>query len=62
MACARADDGERFARDLLDRVGVSVLPGGGFGELTKHYVRLSLTHDLAILEQAFDRIAQFTDH
>lgn len=56
---AVADNGDCFARALLDQAGISVLPGGGFGELTTGYVRLSLTHDLATLKKAFDRIASF---
>ena len=33
-----AEDGSSFARQLLDEVKVSVLPGIGFGEQTKQYV------------------------
>ncbi|HIE89345.1 MAG TPA: pyridoxal phosphate-dependent aminotransferase [Gammaproteobacteria bacterium] len=51
-----AQDGESFARQLLDEVNVSVLPGSGFGEQTLHHVRLSLTHDVEVLASAFDRI------
>jgi len=54
-----SDSGQTFARQLLDATGVSVLPGEGFGKLTKNYVRLSLTHKIDVLEDAFDRIARF---
>ena len=53
-----AQDGHAFARQLLDTAGVSVLPGGGFGEQTRNFVRLSLTHGEARLAEAFDRIEQ----
>jgi arginine:pyruvate transaminase len=56
-----SEDGDNFARDLLDQAGVSVLPGRGFGELTAGYVRLSLTHEIDILSDAFDRIRRFID-
>lgn len=54
-----AQDGETFARQLLDEVGVSVLPGSGFGEKTRRYVRLSLTHDVDVLGRALDRLERF---
>lgn len=54
-----ADDGFEFARGLLDKEGVSVLPGESFGQLTRNYVRLSLTHSVEVLEEAFDRIEKF---
>jgi arginine:pyruvate transaminase len=51
-----APDGDAFARRLLDEVGVSVLPGAGFGNNTRQYVRLSLTQSVDVLAEAFDRI------
>jgi len=54
-----AQDGYSFARQLLDEARVSVLPGAGFGEQTKNYVRLSLTHNLKTLGVAFDRLEEF---
>lgn len=56
---AVAPDGGTFARRLLDDVGVSVLPGIGFGSQTRHHVRLSLTHETEVLKRAFDRIELF---
>lgn len=56
---AVAEDGLKFAQGLLLEQGVSVLPGEGFGAITKHFVRLSLTHSVEVLEKAFDRIEKF---
>ena len=53
---AVAKDGDEFARDLLERGGVSTVPGSGFGPSTKGYVRVSLTQNVPTLERAFDRI------
>ena len=52
-------NGETFAYDLLKATGVSVLPGIGFGAQTRGHVRLSLTHDISVLGDAFDRIERF---
>ena len=54
-----AEDGLNFARRLLHEQGISVLPGEGFGAITKNFVRLSLTHSVEVLEKAFDRIEKF---
>ena len=54
-----AESGLEFARDLLDKEGISVLPGEGFGRTTRSFVRLSLTHPVDGLEKAFDRIERF---
>lgn len=43
----------------MDQANVLVLPGVGFGDLTKVHVRLSLTYDIDVLEEAFNRIEQF---
>lgn len=56
---AVSNDGFEFARALLDNEGVSVLPGESFGQLTRGYVRLSLTHAVEVLEEAFNRIERF---
>lgn len=55
-----ADDGLVFAEGLLAHSGVSVLPGIAFGELSRQFVRLSLTHPVHIMSKAFDRIERFT--
>lgn len=54
-----ATDGYAFAEILLERTGVSVLPGEGFGINSSHFVRLSLTLSVDMLERAMDRIEQF---
>ncbi|MDM3869797.1 pyridoxal phosphate-dependent aminotransferase [Porticoccus sp. W117] len=54
-----AEDGQDFAHRLLDAQGVSVLPGIGFGEVTRNFVRISLAQPVEILEPAFDRIEGF---
>lgn len=51
-------DGDQFARELLASSGVSVLPGGGFGDGTRSFVRLSLTHDIDTLKTAISRIGK----
>ncbi len=56
---AVSPDGFQFARALLDEQGVSVLPGEGFGEITRQFVRLSLTHPVKVLDQAFARIEAY---
>jgi arginine:pyruvate transaminase len=52
-------DGLEFSHRLLNEAGVSVLPGEGFGEITRNFVRMSLTHPVEELELAFDRIEKF---
>ena len=52
-------DGLAFAAGLLAHGGVSVLPGAAFGEISRHFVRLSLTHPVHIMSKAFDRIECF---
>lgn len=54
-------DGLSFAEQLLDREGVSVLPGVGFGQCTSAYVRVSLAQPISVLRPAFDRIARFCE-
>lgn len=56
-----ARDGLEFAGELLDKEGVSVLPGEGFGSTTRDFIRLSLTHSVDKLEKAFDRIERFVN-
>lgn len=54
-----AEDGLSFAEDLLKQQKVSVLPGVGFGQSTRHYVRVSLAQPINILKPAFDRIEKY---
>ena len=53
-----ANDGDAFARKLLEQAGVSTIPGSGFGANTKDYVRLSLTQSKDVLVDALGRIAR----
>lgn len=53
-------DGLSFATGLLEQTGVSVLPGIAFGETTRQFVRLSLTHPVHMMSKAFDRIERYT--
>lgn len=49
-------DGLGYARDLLDRQGVAVMPGASFGATLEGWVRVALTVDDATLARACDRI------
>ena len=53
-----AEDGASFAEKILDHAGVSLIPGAGFGDNTKGYVRMSLTQPREVLGEAFSRIAK----
>jgi LL-diaminopimelate aminotransferase len=50
-----------FANDLLDKVGVVVTPGTGYGSNGEGYVRLSLTIADALLLKGLSRMAQWHD-
>ena len=52
-------DGHGFAERLLESVGVSVVPGFGFGESMKNFVRIGYLSDIGVLEEAIKRIARF---
>jgi arginine:pyruvate transaminase len=53
-----ASSGAEFAQKMLEKAGVSSIPGVGFGGNTKDYVRMSLTQPKRVLETAFGRIAK----
>ena len=53
------EDGLVFAAGLLEHGGVSVLPGAAFGDITRRFVRLSLTHPVHVMSKAFDRIERY---
>ncbi len=55
-----AENGDLFARRLLDEQGVSTIPGSGFGKSTSQFVRISLTASDDTLDAAFDRIDALT--
>lgn len=48
-----------FCTELVEKTGVALAPGAGFGKCGEGYVRFALVHDPAILETACDRIHQF---
>ncbi len=52
-------DGYDFAEQLLDNAGISVVPGFGFGESLKNFVRIGYLCSTDILDQAIQRISQF---
>jgi LL-diaminopimelate aminotransferase len=49
--------GDGFATRLLDRAGVVVTPGSGYGREAEPYVRISLALDDARLAEALERMA-----
>ena len=51
-------DAETFARDLLQKVRVIVVPGEAFGESGKRYVRLSFATSMENIREGTRRIAQ----
>ncbi|AFU98118.1 pyridoxal phosphate-dependent aminotransferase [Simiduia agarivorans] len=51
-----ATSGQAFAEQLLAQTGVSVVPGAGFGEVTEHYVRITLAQPIPVLTDAMDRL------
>jgi aspartate/methionine/tyrosine aminotransferase len=55
-------ESSEFTRKLLEKTGVIVVPGWGFGETLKHAVRLSygpLVHNLDKIDEAMKRVAKF---
>jgi len=46
----------RFAADLLEKTGVVVTPGLGYGQWGEGFFRISLTYPDAVLKEALDRI------
>lgn len=50
-------DDTTFAKYLLDKAHILVLPGRSFGNYTS-YIRLAMTVDIETLKEAFDRIDQ----
>ncbi|WP_457591672.1 LL-diaminopimelate aminotransferase [Geoglobus sp.] len=45
-----------FAKNLLDRAGVLVTPGVGFGKSGEGYVRFALTRDVSVIDEALRRM------
>jgi LL-diaminopimelate aminotransferase len=51
-----AGDSGAFVADLLERTGVMVTPGRGYGQWDEGYFRISLTYPDNVLKEAMDRI------
>jgi len=49
---------EALAEKLLVEAGVALLPGGGFGECGKNFLRISFANSVENLKLALDRMAQ----
>ncbi|MFW6065245.1 MAG: aminotransferase class I/II-fold pyridoxal phosphate-dependent enzyme [Planctomycetota bacterium] len=49
-------DSGKFAEELLDKAGVVVTPGRGYGQWGEGYFRISLTYGDDVLAEAMDRI------
>ncbi len=47
-----------FATELLDKAGVVITPGLGFGQWGEGFYRISLTYPDAVLREALDRIRE----
>lgn len=52
-------DGEQFANELLDEVGVAVVPGFGFGDSVADFVRIGYLVNEEKISEAAERIAGF---
>jgi LL-diaminopimelate aminotransferase len=50
-----------FATDLLDKVGVAVTPGVGYGKHGEGYVRLSLTVPDATVVKGLSKLSSWRD-
>lgn len=53
-----AGDSGAFAADLLERTGVMVTPGRGYGPAGEGFYRIALTYPDDVLAQALDRIVE----
>lgn len=51
-------DSMAFCHYVLQKTSVLVIPGLAFGESGNDYIRLAATQNLAVLEEAFDRLAE----
>ena len=51
-----ADNSGAFAADLLEKTGVMVTPGRGYGQWGEGYFRISLTYPDDVIREAMDRI------
>ncbi len=53
-------DGTEFAERLLEEHGVALVPGAAFGESCQNCVRISYGMSIDVLDQALQRIREFT--
>jgi aspartate/methionine/tyrosine aminotransferase len=52
-------DSSTLARQILDEVGVALLPGVGFGANGEGYLRLAYANSLENIDRAIDRLSTF---
>jgi len=53
------DSSLRFASNLLEKTGVGLAPGAGFGTAYDNYLRLCFAAETPFLEKALDRLGDF---
>jgi len=53
---AGRDDSTEFAAALLEKAGVVVTPGVGYGERGEGYFRISVCLEVERIREAFDRM------
>lgn len=58
VPAAYGGDSGAFVADLLDRTGVMVTPGRGYGQWGEGYFRISLTYADDVLKEAMTRIVE----
>jgi LL-diaminopimelate aminotransferase len=51
-----------FALGLAENTGVCVSPGRAFGERGEGYIRLALVQDTEVLQQAIQKLANYSAH
>ena len=56
---AWSDKSTEFCAQLLEKTGVIISPGAGFGKSGEGYVRFALVHEPSVLETAVERIGKF---
>jgi len=63
MADVRATglSGDAFARRLLDEARIGVMPGESFGKAAAGHLRIALTQEDAVLEDALGRLRAFAE-
>ncbi|MDX1921098.1 MAG: hypothetical protein SFU25_10235, partial [Candidatus Caenarcaniphilales bacterium] len=53
------NDGTKFCRELLTKVGVVTTPGAAFGSEGQNHIRIALVQPLERLQEAMNRICEF---